>query len=583
MAKMYPPQISPTVQSAAEKKLFQYIREQLPNDWLVLHSLGLTTHSKKIWAEIDFVLIGPTGVYCLEVKGGLVERRAGLWYFTDRYGNRDSRTEGPFEQVQSAAQSMRGYLTERLPWLADAAVGWGVAVPDCSLRHISGPDIEHHVVYELEDTTRPFTKYIDRLAGHWKSRLTARRGAPPTRLNEQRRAAVRDELRGDFVAVPSLRARIGAAKEEIYSLTVDQYRCLDELIDNERSLLRGGAGTGKTMLAIEAATRTARDGADHGQSTLLCCRSPHLARYLHQAVADFLSIRVWDLRNFMESVIREADLSHELAKADEDDLFAVFLPDLCIKGLEKLDRFESFDVLIVDEAQDLMLDPFLDVFDALLRDGLKNGRWTFLYDPNQDVFQGIPTQGLKRLLDTTRVGQLRLTQNCRNTRPIAERTYALSGVERCRTLKIEGPQVETKWYKNSPHQGRLVSNIVRRLLQDLAPQDIVILSPYSVEDRCLREGLIDVPFPLVGLSDAAESPPALRFARISDFKGLESDAILLLDIDDLRSDEALYALYVGASRARAYLVLFIHANEKAVYDERWYAYGQRLATTVAAT
>ena len=82
------------------------IREDLGADWTALHSVGVANHPKKPWAELDFVLIGPGGVFCLEVKGGRVARRDdGRWEFTNR-GDVSVKTEGPWDQVGSASAAL---------------------------------------------------------------------------------------------------------------------------------------------------------------------------------------------------------------------------------------------------------------------------------------------------------------------------------------------------------------------------------------------------------------------------------------------------------------------------------------------
>ena len=61
-----------------------------------------------------------------------------------------------------------------------------------------------------------------------------------------------DLLRGDFDLVPLLGTKMKYADEDLVALTREQYKCLDQIEDNPRCLIRGAAGTGKTMLAIEA-------------------------------------------------------------------------------------------------------------------------------------------------------------------------------------------------------------------------------------------------------------------------------------------------------------------------------------------
>lgn len=55
MAIMIPSVISPEVKSPAERKIFEWF-QSVPgtDDWIVLHSMGITTHNKVIYGEIDF-------------------------------------------------------------------------------------------------------------------------------------------------------------------------------------------------------------------------------------------------------------------------------------------------------------------------------------------------------------------------------------------------------------------------------------------------------------------------------------------------------------------------------------------------
>src|SRR5258708_20969031 len=103
MARMLPAATREDTTSAAERAVFTRIHDELSNDWIALHSLGLTIHDAKPWAEIDFVLIGPPGVFCLEGKGGLISRREVIWYTTPQRGQNAGRAQtlpaSPFETV----------------------------------------------------------------------------------------------------------------------------------------------------------------------------------------------------------------------------------------------------------------------------------------------------------------------------------------------------------------------------------------------------------------------------------------------------------------------------------------------------
>jgi ATP:corrinoid adenosyltransferase len=575
---MYPPFVSPNTTSDAERKMFIAIKEQLPDeDWIGLHSLGLTGHGVKPWAEVDFVLIGPSGVFGLEVKGGQVSRREGMWLFTNRHNRTFSKKEGPFDQVGTATSVLRKHLYERLPHFRPSLVGYGVVTPDVPFED-RGPDVEPEVVYDLEDVDKPFKEYADRLGEYWVQRVTRQRGRSPQALNEAMRLAVLSELRPDFDLRPSIKQRIGIVTNELFSLTQEQYKVLDDLVDNERVLVRGGAGTGKTLLAVEEAIRQAA----LGRKVLLVCFNKQLARHLRAAVKDKGSITVHHLHGLMATLIRKAGMQADLPDAREEDLFKVFYPVVALDAITELELEAQYEVVIVDEAQDLLLDGYLDVVANLLNGGLHDGVWRVFLDPKQNIFEATDPAGLKRLL-AERPAQHRLRRNCRNAAPIAIATSLLSGVDQDEECRVEGPEVAYFWYRDSAHAARLLEKQVGRLLSDgVKPQSIVILSHRQMQNSSMRDGFRDLSYPLIDASSEPErTGREIRFSTISSYKGLESDAVFVTDVDNLKDSGALAALYVGTSRPRAFLAVFLHESVREAYDERAEDLGRRLAEATA--
>src|SRR5579864_8529486 len=108
MARMIPPCLSDDVRSAAERRVFNLLEtDPETHDWVVLHSLGLARHVKRVYGEIDFVVLAPgLGIVCLEVKGGRVSRQGGTWTFTDRFGSVSKRTLSPFMQAREGMFSL---------------------------------------------------------------------------------------------------------------------------------------------------------------------------------------------------------------------------------------------------------------------------------------------------------------------------------------------------------------------------------------------------------------------------------------------------------------------------------------------
>ena len=131
--KMNPPLYRNTG-SSAEKDLFKIIENiDFGNDAICFHSMNISEHKYKKWAEIDFIIISARGIICLEVKGGRVARDdEGVWTFTDRFNKlRRTSKEGPFEQVMTATYAIRDNLKKNnnIDIEDKYVVGWGVVFP----------------------------------------------------------------------------------------------------------------------------------------------------------------------------------------------------------------------------------------------------------------------------------------------------------------------------------------------------------------------------------------------------------------------------------------------------------------------
>ncbi len=575
MARMLPPEPGVQTSSNAERRLFGTFRAQLDERWTVLHSVGIAKHQSKRWAEADFLLVGPVGVFVLEVKGGRIRRDGdGRWTFIDGSGHESHKHEGPFDQAGGCAGALQAYLTGerrsgRLEVRQPFEVGWGVMMPDIEFN-IRGPDVELELLYDQRDVGRPVEAFLARVADYWKTRWSVRSGSSPSGLSPVECSAVVRALRPAFDIRPSLRQRVGQVVDELVRCTEDQFQVLDALDENERVVVRGGAGTGKTLLAVEEARRQAREG----KSVLLTCMTKALGVWLTRTCADEPLITVRHFHAFLAELVHGQGLAGKLPSGvSDDDLHAVFYPELALEAVLESDRTGAFDVLILDEAQDLLLDSYLDVFDALLGGGLQGGTWRVFLDPNQNLFAGLNTDVAARL-ETGGFTSFRLGENCRNTTEIATLAALLSRVRLDRT-ETAGPAVEVSFCRDPAEMRRKASRHVSRLLSDaIKPEEIVVLSPMTHDRSCLAEGFENVSAPLVDYVPDADRKGKIAYATVGSFKGLESDAVVLVDVDGLGTDWQKSTLYVGTTRARALLAVFLDSGLKDDYHEAARDFGE---------
>jgi hypothetical protein len=341
------------------------------------------------------------------------------------------------------------------------------------------------------------------------------------------------------------------------------------LVDEPRVVVKGGAGTGKTLLACEEAMRLARDG----RRTMFLCFGSRLADYV-QKVLNGHGVAVSHVHGLMSTLISDAEARDELPAVDPQDLFDIYYPQVAIDALSQLDRFGSVDALVLDEGQDLLKPTYVQFFDALLDGETSGGIWRLFYDPNQDIFMGGAPSELEHLESVA--ASYRLTRNCRNTREIALATSFVSGVRVAETLVVDGPDVVEEWGAVTKELEKCVPRVLRDWLdRGLEPGQITILSPRKFERSLV--GSIDparLPRRIVDITRGDPSDTnRIRFSTIAGFKGLEGDAILLVDVDEMTSPHQLALLYTGASRAKSLLGLVMSESCRETY-------GGRVAETV---
>jgi hypothetical protein len=155
----------------------------------------------------------------------------------------------------------------------------------------------------------------------------------------------------------------------------------------------------------------------------------------------------------MAGLVLRAGLSESLGAppvgddGDSRHYYDVKFREVCINALLELGDFEPYDIVIVDECQDLIKDGFVEVIDFLLAGVIKDGSWAIFYDENQNIYGGLTDSAMNKLTEA-RPFKFPLRVNCRNTRAIARATAVLSGLEPAPVMKVEGPEVEVIWYKD---------------------------------------------------------------------------------------------------------------------------------------
>lgn len=571
MARMLPRECRNDTPSFAERRLFRRIEVDLSDEWTALHSVGIARHERKPWAEADFVLVGPGGVYVLEVKGGSVQRIDRRWMT-----NGKRLDQSPIDQAAGAAAALYADLAQRLPAVRASSVGHGVCFPDVRFL-VEGPEVERALIYDADDSDAGFDRYLARLATYWQQRLSAMKGRATRPLSPHDVDAVVELLAPDFDLVRSLRAETADVIRDLVQLTEEQVGHFRAFEENERVVIRGSAGTGKTLLAAADAERMARAGS----SVLFVCQSNALRDELRLRLGCQVGIDVFAFQELCGELMARAGRSDDRPPGSRSsEYFDVHRPTSAMEAWASLKDPPQWDVIVVDEAQDLLSGPASELLELLVDGGWENGRWKVFLDPVQDVFAASHSEVVDKI--SASGFRVRLTVNCRNSGSIARDTAIATGTALADTLSVDGPEPTWLIYNDAREQRKLVSRQLREWLDaGLRPTDITILSPTRRANSVLADGLpAGTPCTLVDgpILERSAHSKSVQFATVAAFKGLESDVILLLDAPFLGEVARAATIYVGMTRARALLCVLRDRRFDGAWADLQRSFGRRLVS-----
>jgi hypothetical protein len=558
MARVLPP-LTPTelagLPSQAEARFYEACRDRLPEDTVVIYSAGWVYRDKQgrlREGEADFTILSPTlGLFAVEVKGGGIEvdGPGRQWHSIDRHGKRHP-IKDPFRQAAKERYALLDQVQGHASWRQwrgqRLVLGHAVLLPDIrDAAALVGTDRPRELIGLGDDLIDP-TRWLERVARFWRQPGDEGLGAQGVRL-------VEDILCKSVEVKPALRSHLEQAELQRIRLTRNQAKILRTIGGRQRAVISGGAGTGKTLIAVEKA----RQLAQAGQQVLLLCFNRPLAEALAASLADEPRIQAISFHQLADRRIREAnaasgrDLLAEAAKAYPGEgnkhLFDVQMPYAMALAGEVLTH--RFDALVVDEAQDFSDDHWLAITD-LLRDPAHGPLFLFT-DPNQAVYR---REGTLPVADEP----FHLTVNCRNTAPIHEIGYRFYQGEEVDAPDLPGVEVTLIGRDTAAEQAAAIGATVSRwLTEDAIPErDIVVLVarwPKAESFDLIKSQ------PLPGRStwafEQASGDRTIRVDTVARFKGLESQAVVLWLGDDAIKRDWSETIYVGLTRAKGVLAV----------------------------
>lgn len=465
-------------------------------DAVAFYSTKLRSHAYKQVAEADFIVLWDGVVIVIEVKGGGVRKHDGVWYSVDRHGDWHRLSTSPMQQARSAMYALRDILREEgLGWYPDDAA---VITPDIET-------VPHSVEWKPTHWLARDTMSVDGLA-HALASIAAERSHPPHGRKIALASDLRTRLFGEFTRMPVLDALRGVVLDEQNRATIGQARVLASLSRNQRMMILGGAGTGKSLVLVEGA----KHEAAAGKSALITFHSPELLKFFLPRVEG-----------------------HRV--------------DVIPFG--KLTGERTYDAVFVDEAQDLMTGPHMDRLDAVISGGISHGRWRMFLDPNNQahVDGGFDEETYELVADDAVSVDLDL--NIRNTRAIVHVVQSYLGADIGDPGIVAGESVEWWTFDAGPSLAE-ASALAKALVDSGVKKDeIWIISASSDSEPSLTPEGVTVTTP--------------RYA-----KGLEAEHVIVCDLPAELDDPGLAALYVAVTRPRVALHMVVSKADKRRLESR---------------
>lgn len=242
MARCIPDTIPQRLHVKSESRLFERLRRELPDDYVLIHSLNIPGRALPGGrpgsdVESDFVLLHPKCRLVLEVKGGGIECVDGVWSTTNKSGKHEITP--PFHQARFNSFDIYNYLKDKF---GDGSLGYrslfgyAIILPDVDLE---APTIEgdpRRIIGKTELESTSMLEIVERQvavsAQMFKDKFPDQ-DEPPL-MTPEIIAQTIQFLRPDLRLIPSLSA--DQMDKQLLKLSAEQMRSLNMMERNPRLL-----------------------------------------------------------------------------------------------------------------------------------------------------------------------------------------------------------------------------------------------------------------------------------------------------------------------------------------------------------
>lgn len=518
-----------------------------PVEWHMWHDVHLPLRvNGQAEIQVDFILACRMGVVLIEVKGGRIVIRDGNYYWEQTPDLPMPRT--PFEQAEDYKHAILRGLS--LP--TDIFITTACASPHSRLQH-TNHDSEADQGYKLwsahdqEDDEASFAAFCDDVISKDKDRHKWKK--------EQEMDADSLDMLAETLG-PNINHPYDWTSNNLSDLVnwVNQgcVEALEALRRNQRLVVQGGPGTGKTTMAkAYAALHPGARGLYLCWNRLLCARMEH-----EMKGGEFG--RQCQVRQFQSFVISDLPSGSTMQPYYKDkSSWCRHLADLSVA-----EAMASYDYIIADEAQD-----YADWGLPLVLEAARAADKEYLvfYDTQQgygSAWRGLEEE-MRPIIDTAAHYHLSENRRVPSNLFITQTAERLTGKEKVSSStvvnlleRLSKPYLTVERVRG----GREAAAAIRRLYHALGAQapycrEHILLLDKGLENLMERKGTsimesienLGILREVNGQNLNDQFQDALPYTTILKYKGLESQHVYLVmgetpDIDAL-------TLYVGMTRA----------------------------------
>lgn len=585
--------------------------KKLDDSWKVIHNLYLAKHDRQLRGEADIVLIRDGVIILLEVKGGIISRDR-----KRRWSQNGHELKCPIRQANGNFETIKKYTSDVSGRFAMA--DWSCIFPQSVFQETSiewRPDQILDVRAIREGIGKSLEKLHDRIVGEQLPRL-----GPAARLDKEATDRLIQILRPEVDGSLNVSQLVGLAEVEVDNLEKEQVDSLGIITANQRVLLTGGAGSGKTALGYLACIEKIK--ASPGAKVAFVCCSDHLAKDVRNRVKVSAYADRFDVhslagltRYFWERiVVRKSNFmpvghggfTHSGcleswilgSRVDFSELKSAYmrLTQLMEDGQAERARIEiesvysstpicdlplnlkgnQYDFVVVDEAQDFMFSsPELCYLSIVIKGGLSKGNVLWI----QDIYQSIRPFFMEYLADSMPsfvpedLGYVKCPlppKNYRNPPGVAKMASMLNEEQPMQSLRTAtlAPDFEIIDCPGG-RIGDALDGLLNRLeSQGVKAKDVALITADGQDDGHFAAGSIHAGFRVVKVPAdqedgvLAENTDVIRALNLLEAKGREFPIVILCDIPMMENDFDRNFMLVAVTRAKAKLYILCGEERK---------------------